>query len=69
LSTVNLCARVFLIGKDGAKVSKELDIAYRDGDLKNIGELWRKRAAIGRLHCHTYKAASLFSFALFKGIL
>ncbi|KAJ6785140.1 hypothetical protein PWT90_08160 [Aphanocladium album] len=47
---VNLCARAFLIGKDGAKVCKELDIAYRDGDLKKIGELWRKRGAIGRLH-------------------
>ena len=24
--------------------------AYREGDLKRIGELWRKRGAIGRLN-------------------
>jgi hypothetical protein len=30
---VNLCAQAFLIGKDADKVSKELDTAYRDGDL------------------------------------
>jgi hypothetical protein len=47
---VNLCAQGFLIGKDAEKVCKELDTAYREGDLRRIGELWRKRGAIGRLH-------------------
>lgn len=32
------------------KVCKELDTAYRDGDLTRIGELWKKRGAIGKLH-------------------
>jgi hypothetical protein len=27
-----------------------LEAAYRDGDMKKIGELWRKRGALGRLH-------------------
>lgn len=40
---VNLCAQAFLIEKDADKVSKELDTAYRDG------ELWKKRGAIGKL--------------------
>ena len=47
---VNLCAQAFLIGKDAERVCKDLDSAYHEGDLKKIGELWRKRGAIGRLH-------------------
>ncbi|KAM5529351.1 transposase-like protein [Fusarium oxysporum f. sp. phaseoli] len=47
---VNLCAQAFLIGKDAEKVCKDLDAAYREGDMKRIRELWRKRGAIGRLH-------------------
>jgi hypothetical protein len=31
------------------KVSKELDTAYRDGDLTRIGELWKKHGAIGNI--------------------
>jgi len=27
-----------------------MDAAMREGDLKKIGELWRKRGALGRLH-------------------
>jgi hypothetical protein len=46
----NLCAQAFLIGKDAEKVCKDLDAAYREGDMKRIRELWRKRGAIGRLH-------------------
>lgn len=47
---INLCAQAFLVGQDADKICKELESAYRDGDMKNIGELWRKRGAIGRLH-------------------
>jgi hypothetical protein len=47
---INLCAQAFLVGKDADKICKELEAAYRDGDMKKIGELWRKRGAIGRLH-------------------
>jgi len=47
---INLCTQAFLIGKDAEKVCKELDTAYHEGDLKKIGDLWRKRGAIGRLH-------------------
>jgi hypothetical protein len=47
---VNLCAQAFLIGKDAEKVCQDLDAAYREGDMKRIQELWRKRGAIGRLH-------------------
>jgi hypothetical protein len=47
---VNLCAQAFLIGKDAEKVCKDLDAAYREGDMKRIKELWRKRGAIGKLH-------------------
>jgi len=47
---VNLCAQAFIVGKDAEKVCKELDSAYREGDMKRIKELWRKRGAIGKLH-------------------
>ncbi|KJZ68504.1 hypothetical protein HIM_12105 [Hirsutella minnesotensis 3608] len=47
---VNLCAQAFLIGKEANKVCKDLDAAYKDGDMTRIRELWRKRGAIGRLH-------------------
>jgi hypothetical protein len=47
---VNLCAQAFIVGKDAEKVCKDLDIAYREGDMKRIKELWRKRGAIGKLH-------------------
>jgi len=47
---VNLCAQAFIIGKDAEKICRDLEAAYREGDLKRIGELWRKRGAIGRLH-------------------
>ena len=47
---VNLCAQAFIIGKDAEKICRDLKAAYREGDLKQIGELWRKRGAIGRLH-------------------
>jgi hypothetical protein len=46
----NLCAQAFIVGKDAEKICRDLEIAYREGDLKRIGELWRKRGAIGRLH-------------------
>ena len=29
---------------------KELEKAILEGDLKKIGELWKKRGSIGRLH-------------------
>lgn len=47
---VNLCAQAFIIGKDAEKICRDLEAAYREGDLRRIGELWRKRGAIGRLH-------------------
>jgi hypothetical protein len=47
---INLCAQAFLVGKDADKICKELEAAYRDGDMKKIGELWQKKGAIGRLH-------------------
>jgi len=47
---VNLCAQAFLIGKDAEKVCRQLDTAYQEGDWMKIGELWRKRGLIGRLH-------------------
>ena len=47
---VNLCAQAFIVGKDAEKICRDLEAAYREGDLKRIGELWRKRGAIGRLH-------------------
>jgi hypothetical protein len=47
---VNLCAHAFLMGKDAEKIAKEMDTALREGDLKKVGELWRKRGALGRLH-------------------
>jgi len=46
----NLCAQAFIIGKDAEKICRDLEAAYREGDLRRIGELWRKRGAIGRLH-------------------
>ncbi|XP_044721769.1 Ribonuclease H-like protein [Hirsutella rhossiliensis] len=42
--------RAFLIGKDAKKICKDLDAAYKEGDMTRIRELWRKRGAIGRLH-------------------
>jgi len=47
---VNLCTQAFIIGKDAEKICRDLEAAYREGDLKRIGELWRKRGAIGRLY-------------------
>jgi hypothetical protein len=46
---VNLCAQAFIIGKDAEKICRDLEAAYREGDLRRIGELWKKRGAIGRL--------------------
>jgi hypothetical protein len=47
---VNLCAQAFIMGKDAEKTCKDLESAYREGDLTRIGELWKRRGAIGRLH-------------------
>lgn len=47
---INLCAQTFIIGKDAENVCKELETALREDDVKKIGELWRKRGSIGRLH-------------------
>ena len=47
---INLCAHAFLMGKDAEKITKEMNCALREGDLKKVGELWRKRGALGRLH-------------------
>ena len=47
---INLCAQAFIIGKDAENVCKELDHANRDGDWKKVGDLWRERGSIGRLH-------------------
>ncbi len=47
---VNFCAQAFIIGKDAEKMCKDLETAYREGDIKRIKELWRKRGAIGKLH-------------------
>jgi hypothetical protein len=47
---INLCAHAFLMGKDAEKIAKEMDTALREGDLKKVGELWRKRGALGKLH-------------------
>jgi len=47
---INLCAHAFLMGKDAEKIAREMDTALREGDLKKVGELWRKRGALGRLH-------------------
>jgi hypothetical protein len=38
------------MGKDAEKTCKDLESAYREGDLTRIGELWKRRGAIGRLH-------------------
>jgi len=38
------------MGKDAEKITKEINCALREGDLKKVGELWRKRGALGRLH-------------------
>ena len=46
---VNLCAQTLIVGKDAEKISRDLESAYREGDMKRIGELWRKRGAIGKL--------------------
>ncbi|KAH8621778.1 hypothetical protein IG631_23655 [Alternaria alternata] len=46
---VNLCAQAFLIGKDAEKVCKDPEAAYREGDMKRMKELWRKRGAIEKL--------------------
>jgi hypothetical protein len=43
-------AQAFIVGKDAEKVCKELDTAYRKGNIKRIKELWRKRSAIRKLH-------------------
>jgi hypothetical protein len=47
---VNLCAQAFIMGKDADSVCKDLESAYREGDLSRIGELWKRRGAIGKLH-------------------
>src|SRR5579871_5582392 len=47
---INLCAHAFIMGKDAEKIAREMDAAMQEGDLKKIGELWRKRGALGRLH-------------------
>src|SRR5579871_6175834 len=47
---IDLCAHAFIMGKDAEKIAREMDAAMREGDLKKIGELWRKRGALGRLH-------------------
>ena len=47
---INLCAHAFLMGKDAEKIAREMDSALREGDLKRVGELWRKRGALGRIH-------------------
>src|SRR5579871_3617213 len=47
---INLCAHAFIMGKYAEKIAREMDAAMREGDLKKIGELWRKRGALGRLH-------------------
>jgi hypothetical protein len=47
---INLCAQAFLVGKDADKIYKELEAAYRDGDMEKICDLWQKRGAIGRLY-------------------
>ncbi|KAL6406437.1 hypothetical protein AUP68_09231 [Ilyonectria robusta] len=36
--------------KDAKKTYKNLESAYQEGDLIWIGELWKRRSAIGRLH-------------------
>lgn len=46
---VNLCAQAFLIGKDAETVCKDPEAAYREGDMKRMKELWRKRGAIEKL--------------------
>ena len=45
-----LCAHAFLMGKDAQKIARQMDTALREGDLKKVGELWRQRGALGRLH-------------------
>jgi hypothetical protein len=47
---INICADAFLMGKDAEKIAREMDTALREGDIKRVGELWRKRGALGRLH-------------------
>src|SRR5579871_812995 len=47
---INFCTHAFIMGKDAEKIAREMDAAMREGDLKKIGELWRKRGALGRLH-------------------
>ncbi|KAF1956578.1 hypothetical protein CC80DRAFT_413167 [Byssothecium circinans] len=47
---INLCAHAFLMGKDAEKIAREMDTALREGDIKRVGELWRKRGALGKLH-------------------
>jgi len=47
---VNLYAQAFIIGKDAEKTCKNLESAYREGDLTQIGELWKQRGVLGRLH-------------------
>jgi hypothetical protein len=39
-----------LIGKDAEKICRKLGNAQNEGDWKKVGELWRKRGSIGRLH-------------------
>ena len=47
---INLCVHTFLIGKDAEKIAKEMNCALCEGDLKKVGELWRKQGVLGRLH-------------------
>jgi hypothetical protein len=47
---VNLCAQAFIVGKDADKVCREIEAAYREGEFAKIGELWRKKGAVGWLH-------------------
>jgi hypothetical protein len=46
---VNLCCQDFIVGKDSEKICKEIDAAERAGDIKRIGELWKKRGSLGLL--------------------
>jgi hypothetical protein len=47
---INLCAHAFLMGTDAEHIAREMDTALREGDLKKVGDLWRKRGALGKLH-------------------
>ena len=47
---INLYIYTFIIGKDVEKIAREIDTILREGDLKRVGELQRKRRALRRLY-------------------